>query len=134
MVNGINHITISVKDIDSAFTFYKNVLELTPIMKSKRSAYFTAGQVWIALDERPNYEKSDNYAHICFNVPKEKYLHFIEKIKQNNITEWQSNQTEGNSLYLYDDSGNKLEIHFSTLSERIEYGKQHFGTDVEWFI
>jgi catechol 2,3-dioxygenase-like lactoylglutathione lyase family enzyme len=134
MINGINHITISVKNIDSAFLFYKNVLNLKPVMKSNRSAYFFAGKIWLALDQRETYIASENYSHICFNVPKRHFKYFVEKIKENTITEWQENQTEGDSLYLLDDSGNKLEIHFSTLKERMKYGKKHFGNNVEWYV
>jgi catechol 2,3-dioxygenase-like lactoylglutathione lyase family enzyme len=134
MISGINHITISVKNIDSAFLFYKNVLKLKPVMKSNRSAYFLAGKIWVALDKKEKYIPSENYSHICFNVPKKHYKHYVEKLRENTIMEWQENQTEGDSIYLLDDSGNKLEIHFSTLIERIKFGKKHFGNDVEWYV
>jgi len=134
MINGINHITISVKNIDTAFSFYKEILCLKPVMKSNRSAYFLAGKIWIALDQKEDYVPSENYSHICFNVKKGQYKTFVEKIKKNELKEWQKNETEGDSLYILDDSGNKLEIHFSTLNERVKYGKKHFGKDVKWFV
>ena len=133
MINGINHITISVKNIDTAFSFYNEILGLKPVMKSSRSAYFLAGEIWIALDQKENYIPSENYSHICFNVKRRLYKTFIENIKKNEINEWQKNETEGDSLYILDDSGNKLEIHFSTIKDRIKYGKKHFGKDVNWF-
>jgi len=55
MINGINHITISVKNIDTVFIFYRNVLKLKPVMKSNRNAYFLAGKIWIALDQKEKY-------------------------------------------------------------------------------
>jgi len=134
MINGINHITISVKNIDTAFKFYKNILKLKPVMKSKRSAYFIAGKTWIALDQKESFIISDNYSHICFNISKKHYNKFVKIIRKNKIIEWQKNQTEGESIYILDDSGNKLEIHFSTLKERIKYGKKHYGDDVKWYI
>jgi catechol-2,3-dioxygenase len=134
MINGINHITISVKNIDTAFKFYKNILKLKPVMKSNRSAYFLAGKIWIALDQKENFSLSENYFHICFNIPTKHYKKFVKRIRKNKITEWQSNQTEGDSIYISDDSGNKLEIHFSTLKERIKFGKKHFGDGVKWYM
>ena len=134
MITGINHITISVKNIDSAFLFYQNILELKPIMKSNRSAYFLVGKMWIAIDQQEKYIISENYSHICFNISKRQYKAFFEKIKEHKIMEWQKNKTEGESLYILDDSENKLEIHFSTLKQRIKYGKKHYGNDVKWFI
>jgi catechol 2,3-dioxygenase-like lactoylglutathione lyase family enzyme len=134
MINGINHIKISVKNIDTAFKFYKNILKLKPVMKSSRSAYFLAGKIWIALDQKENFSISENYSHICFNISKSHYKKFVKRISKNKITEWQENQTEGDSIYISDDSGNKLEIHFSTLKERIKFGKKHFGNDVKWYM
>jgi len=133
LINGVNHITISVQNIDSAFDFYKDILKLKPIMKSSRSAYFCAGDMWIALNQDETYNPSDNYAHIAFNVPEIFYYKFVEAIKKEDISEWQRNQSEGKSLYILDDSGNKLEIHFSTLEQRIAHGKKHYGEDVQWF-
>ena len=133
LINGINHITISVKNINSAFSFYKDVLNLKPIMKSNFSAYFCAGEIWVALIQEDTYEPSNNYAHIAFNISKNHYHKFVETIMENNVKEWQQNESEGDSLYLLDDSGNKLEIHFSTLKERIKHGKIHYGKEVQWF-
>ena len=134
MINGINHITISVKNIDSAFLFYKDILKLKPVMKSNRSAYFYAGKTWIALDQREQYVLSENYSHVCFNVPKKYFESFCSRIKNCGINEWQKNETEGDSLYILDDSGNKLEIHFSRLRDRIKYGKKHWDGNVKWFV
>jgi len=94
MINGINHITISVKNIDTAFKFYKNILKLKPVMKSNRSAYFLAGKIWIALDQQENFNISENYSHICFNISKKYYKKFVKKIRKNEIKEWQNNQKE----------------------------------------
>ena len=132
-INGINHITISVKNIDSAFSFYKDILNLKPIMKSSFSAYFCAGETWIALILDKEYEPSKNYAHIAFNISEYEYYEFVEFLKVKGVREWQKNESEGDSLYLLDDSGNKLEIHFSTPEERIKHGKIHYGKEVQWF-
>ena len=43
MINGINHINISVADIERSFLFYKDILGFKPLCKSEGSAYFLAG-------------------------------------------------------------------------------------------
>jgi len=133
MIDGINHITISVKDIDSAFAFYRDILKLKPVMKSSWSAYFYAGETWVALNQEDTYSASNNYAHIAFNVPEKDYHQLVEMMKKNDVREWQKNKSEGDSLYILDDSGNKLEIHFSSLEKRVEHGKKYYGEDVQWF-
>ena len=134
MINGINHITISVKNIETAFLFYKNILKLKPIMKSNKSAYFLAGEIWIALDQRDEYILSKNYSHICFNISEKLYGKFIKNLRKEGIREWKANDTEGDSIYILDDSENKLELHFSRIEERIKYGKENWGKDVKWFV
>ena len=134
MINGINHVTISVKNIEKAFFFYKEILKLKPVMKSSRSAYFLAGKIWIVLDKRKTFKECENYAHISFNVSKKLYKTFITEIKKNRVKEWHKNETEGDSLYILDNSGNKLEIHCSTLENRIKHGKTYYDKDTEWYV
>ena len=123
MIIGINHITISVKNIETAFIFYKDILGLKPIMKSKFSSYFLAGKTWIALNQSEAFIPSENSAHICFNISKNNFEKMKRRIYKNNVKEWQKSKTEGDSIYFYDDSGNKLEIHYSNMKNRIKHGK-----------
>ena len=103
-------------------------------MKSTKSAYFLTGKVWITLDQRNEFTVSNNYSHICFNVDKNNYNDYVKNLKINDIKEWKINDTEGDSLYVLDDSENKLEIHFSGIEERIKYGKENWGNNVKWFV
>lgn len=134
MINGISHITLVVKDIDESFKFYKEILGLKPIMKSKISAYFTAGNTWIALtkDEFKTNERNDN--HIAFNIDSKDFITLKNRIKDYGAKEWQENKTEGDSFYFLDPSGNKLEIHSASLEDRIKHGKEHWEKDIEWFV
>ena len=50
MINGINHITLAVKDVEKSFEFYKDILSLKPVAKWENGAYLTAGDTWIALN------------------------------------------------------------------------------------
>jgi len=134
MINGINHITISVRDIDSAFRFYKAVLGLVPIMKSSRSAYFLAGTTWLALNQETKHEPSKSYGHIAFDSDVDSFSTFVARVRASGVVEWQANTTEGESLYFLDDSGNKLEIHASSLEARVLKGKAEWGQEVVWYV
>ncbi len=134
MINGINHITLSVKDIDESFKFYKEILGLKPIMKSEISAYFQAGSIWIALVKDETKKSASDYSHIAFNVTAKDFNNLKNKIKDYGAKEWQENKTEGESFYFLDPSGNKLEIHSTSLDDRVKHGKKHWKNDVEWFI
>jgi glutathione S-transferase fosA5 len=43
MILSLNHITLGVLDIERSFTFYRDVLELKPLVKWDKGAYFLVG-------------------------------------------------------------------------------------------
>ena len=49
MITGINHITLSVRDLEESFRFYTQVLDCRPVAKWPQGAYLLAGMVWMAL-------------------------------------------------------------------------------------
>lgn len=133
MINGINHITLSVTDIDRAFDFYINTLKIKPVMKSSHSMYALAGNTWLAFVEE-DAKTSDSYQHIAFNIDEKDYHQFVDKLKKAGVDQWKENTTEGESFYFRDPFGNRLELHYSTIENRIDHAKQNWGKDVEWFI
>lgn len=102
-------------------------------MKSRISAYFSAGPEWIALVEEKEYQPSANYSHICFSVEEADFAAFAERLRARGVIEWQEDFSEGESIYLLDDSGNKLEIHCSSLESRIAEGKNSREDGIEWY-
>ena len=133
MINGINHITLAVNNIEESFAFYTEVLGLKKIMKSDFSGYAVAGLTWIAF-KQDNVSKREDYSHIAFNVERNNYDKLVSKLKKYGVKEWQENNTEGESFYFLDPNGNKLEIHYSTLEKRIKAGKANWGNTIEWYI
>ena len=133
-INGINHITISIIDIEESFLFYKDMLGFKPIMKSGFSAYFLCGKMWIALQQEPNVQRiNEMYSHIAFNTPKKIFNEMISRLKKNGVREWKDNSTEGESFYFLDPSGNKFELHYSTLKNRLKSAKKEWK-DVTFFM
>lgn len=133
MIQGINHITFAVHDIEYSFDFYSRVLGMQKVMKSKRDAYLIAGTVWVALVCDKTEETSD-YTHIAFHVKKEEYEKTVSALKAYGVQEWHENATEGESFYFKDPSGNKLELHYSTLENRIDERKGCQEKHVMWYI
>jgi catechol 2,3-dioxygenase-like lactoylglutathione lyase family enzyme len=136
MITGVNHITLSAKDVEESFAFYTQVLGFRPVAKWSRGAYLLAGDMWLALvlDERVRERALPEYTHIAFTVPSEDFEHLSTRIKQSGAEIWQENWTEGASLYFVDPNGHKLEIHASDLRTRIRTAKENPWEGLEFFV
>jgi catechol 2,3-dioxygenase-like lactoylglutathione lyase family enzyme len=132
MISGINHLTWNVTDIETTFAFYVQVLGFVPVMKSEWSAYFLAGDVWIAV-VKGERRQDDRYDHVAFNIDRANYSKLVSKLLALGIKQWKENESEGESFYFLDPSGNKFELHYSDLEARILDGKTNWGEDVTWF-
>ncbi len=132
MIVGINHITWNVADIEETFDFYINILGLKPVMKSDWSAYFKAGDTWLAI-VKGNKREDSRYDHVAFHVEKRDYDKFVQMLVERNTEQWKENGSEGDSFYFLDPSGNKFELHCSSLKTRIEEGKKNWGDSVTWY-
>jgi catechol 2,3-dioxygenase-like lactoylglutathione lyase family enzyme len=123
MVTGLNHVTLSVVDLDRAFRFYSETLGLRPVARWYKGAYLAAGDFWVCLTleseltERP---LNPTYDHIAFTVSVSDYQTLCSRLTDAGAQEWQENHSEGDSFYFLDPDGHKLEIHVTDLESRIE--------------
>jgi len=136
MINGINHITLSVKDAERSFIFYTKILGFKPIAKWPRGSYLLAGDTWIALhnDGKTRCEKLPEYTHIAFSVSRDDFQKMKDKIIESGAEVWQDNKSEGESLYFVDPNGHRLEIHATDLASRIKAAKANPWEGLEFFV
>jgi catechol 2,3-dioxygenase-like lactoylglutathione lyase family enzyme len=135
MIQGINHITLSIRDVEESFAFYVQVLGFSPVARWPTGAYLLAGETWLALvlDEHVRESALPEYTHVAFTVSDEDWEHLSQRIKQSGAEIWQDNWTEGASLYFVDPNGHKLEIHASDLETRIRTAKESPWEGLEFF-
>ena len=136
MITGLNHITLSAKNLSKSISFYTDILGFTLKAKWKKGAYLTFGEMWLCLTLQPKSSNSTtcadadkDYTHIAFDVNAENFTDVVNKIKAStpylgHIKCWQKNHSEGNSYYFLDQSNHKLEIHVGNLQTRLESLKQ----------
>ncbi|OXA70767.1 glyoxalase [Flavobacterium aquidurense] len=109
------HIQIQSSDIQQTATFYKDILDLTIIEKTKESISIQAGDSILKFVENPQFS---SIYHFAFNIPENKLdeaidwckskvdLIFIEDQKViTNFENWNAN-----AVYFYDNNGNLLEF------------------------
>ena len=118
MVHGLNHITLTTSNLNLSMQFYCGVLGLKPHVKWEGGAYLTAGDDWICLSI-DNVAPASDYSHIAFSVSLPDFEVLKEKVKDRGIEQWKENTSEGDSLYILDPDGHKIELHVGSLQTRL---------------
>jgi catechol 2,3-dioxygenase-like lactoylglutathione lyase family enzyme len=117
---GINHVTLAVHDLDASIGFYRDVLGCQVLATWPKGAYLSAGGTWLALVAgRHEREHVDDYSHLAFDVCPDDFDATVDRIRRAGCEVWQDNWTEGDSLYFRDPTGHRLEIHATTLAQRL---------------
>ncbi|MDZ8227593.1 MULTISPECIES: VOC family protein [unclassified Nostoc] len=136
MITGINHITLSVRDLEESINFYTNVLDFRLLAKWMKGAYLSVGDIWLALilDQKVRENSIPEYTHIGLTVSIEDFPTLSQRIQQSGAKIWQENKSEGASLYFLDLNDHKLEIHASDLNIIIKTAKASPWEGLEFFI
>ncbi|WP_414587392.1 VOC family protein [Scytonema sp. PCC 10023] len=136
MITGINHINLSVKNLEESFQFYQEVLGFQAIAKWKKGAYFLAGDLWFCIFEDENTRDAPlkEYTHIAFTVSEQDFAKISDRIRKSQAKIWQENTSEGASVYFTDPNHHKLEIHASDLATRIKTAKENPYEGMEFFV
>ncbi|PIT99074.1 MAG: glutathione transferase [Bdellovibrionales bacterium CG10_big_fil_rev_8_21_14_0_10_45_34] len=136
MIEGINHVTLSVGDLDRSFNFYMTTLGCKPLAKWKSGAYLLAGDNWLCLtlDAQTRKLPLEEYTHIAFTVAKADFEKLSDQIHSDGAKIWKKNTSEGESVYFLDPDGHKLEIHTSDWKQRIVATKKEPYDDMEFYV
>jgi len=119
MISGLNHLTIAVSDLEKSLHFYTQILGLKGHVKWQQGAYLSAGDLWFCLSVDETCPKSD-YTHIAFDVDTADYDGYCQRLQDRGVSQWKVNKSEGQSLYILDPDGHKLEIHAGSLESRLK--------------
>ncbi|NJK57640.1 MAG: glutathione transferase [Pleurocapsa sp. SU_5_0] len=121
MLQGLNHLTLSVSCLETSFNFYTQILGCKPLARWKRGAYLLAGDLWLCLSLNCDRDRSkvSDYTHIAFTVSPESLRQCRQNIKQLNLKLWQENTSEGDSLYILDPDNHQLELHVGNWQTRL---------------
>ncbi|MBS0350077.1 MAG: VOC family protein [Proteobacteria bacterium] len=135
MITSMNHVTLAVKDIDKSFRFYRDILELKPLCRWDKGAYFLAGDFWFCLNVDEMRQPNPCYTHYAFSVSVTEFDTMSQRIISSGAVVFKDNTSPGASLYFLDPDQHKLEIHVSNWQERIAAKKINPGAwkNIEWF-
>lgn len=133
-IRGLNHITLSVSDLDRAVAFYRDLLGMELTMHTPNGAYLAAGNLWLCLHLQPERVavSVDDYSHIAFDVAETDFPALAERVAAVAPC-WQPNSSEGESLYIQDPDGHRLELHVGSLASRLSHYRQLADPD-RWVV
>ncbi|OJT35454.1 FosB/FosD family fosfomycin resistance bacillithiol transferase [Staphylococcus ureilyticus] len=130
MIQSINHVTYSVSDIKQAIAFYKDILKANILVESNKTAYFTLGGLWLALNEEkdiPRNEIQYSYTHMAFTIDESEFEEWYQWLKYRNVNILEGRTRDirdKKSIYFTDPDGHKIELHTGTLQDRLDYYKE----------
>lgn len=120
MLTGLNHLTLSVHDLDRSVVFYRDTLGLRLHARWDRGAYLSAGDLWLCLALDAGAAISPGgYTHYAFSISQDDYPAFAARLRTAGVAEWQQNSSAGDSLYFLDPDGHRLEAHAGSLAQRL---------------
>lgn len=119
MLTGLNHITVAVGDLERSLHFYTQILGFKGEVRWDNGAYLSLSELWLCLScDSP--QPAADYSHIAFSVAPSRFAAMRKHLSGFSLSYWKENQSEGESLYLLDPDGHKLEIHAGDLKSRLQ--------------
>lgn len=128
-IQGINHLTFSVTNLEASIAFYRDVLEGTLLVRGEKTAYFDLQGVWLALNVQEDILRTEvaySYTHIAFTVDEQDFPAYVQRLQQLGVTIRERrprNEAEAQSVYFTDPDGHLFEFHTGTREQRIQYYK-----------
>jgi catechol 2,3-dioxygenase-like lactoylglutathione lyase family enzyme len=117
VIESINHVTITVSDLEKSILFYKDIFDFEVIEKYSDSgqAFIRMGDILILLNEIKKYQADENSKNsISFYIDEEDFDDAIEEIKELKleIVYGPENLRKGRSLIFIDPDGNRIELSY----------------------
>ncbi|APA68107.1 fosfomycin resistance glutathione transferase [Janthinobacterium sp. 1_2014MBL_MicDiv] len=123
MLSGLNHLTLSVRELERSIAFYRDALSLRLHARWDRGAYLSAGDLWLCLSLDTQAADaplaSPGYTHYALSIAAADFGPLAARLRAANVPQWQRNSSEGDSLYFLDPDGHRLEAHAGSLAQRL---------------
>ncbi|MBN1531818.1 MAG: VOC family protein [Spirochaetes bacterium] len=117
VIESINHIGITVSDLDRSIKFYRDLFDFETIEKLSGSgvAYIRVADMVIGLYESSGYKGSEESRNkISFFVDEEDFDDAVEELKNMDVTivHGPENLRNGQSVIFLDPDGNQIELSY----------------------
>lgn len=123
-IKGFSHITINVSSLTTALPFYEEILKMRVAHRGTHDAYLEWGDAWICLQDggvRPTVSCRTGVDHVAFYIDAIDFPMALERLRQAQVPVVRGPLQRGLgwSINFLDPDGTQLELHTSTLAERM---------------
>ncbi|MDX8360060.1 VOC family protein [Cytobacillus sp. IB215316] len=128
-VQGFNHVTINISNLTNSLKFYVEVLGMELVHQGKKDAYLEWGSAWICLQEREQYPnklvEQLSVDHVAFSISEDHFDAAVNILNDNEVIIVRGPIKRGTGLAInfLDPDGTQLELHTSTLADRMKVWK-----------
>lgn len=127
MLNGLNHLTLAVTDLDRSVDFYTGPLGARLEARWDGGAYLSLGALWLCLSldaaraavVAAAAAGTVDYTHVAFSVAQRDFAPACARLRAAGMRAWRENRSEGDSFYFLDPDGHRLELHVGDLASRL---------------
>jgi len=122
MITELNHITLSISNMEKSLEFYQSLLGFKAVAVWDGGAYLVINKCWLCLSLDETYQKPDgkDYSHIAFSLSEAEFKALCRPETLSHLRFWKKNTSFGDSLYLLDPDGHQLELHTKSLGQRLD--------------
>jgi catechol 2,3-dioxygenase-like lactoylglutathione lyase family enzyme len=117
VIESINHIGVTVSNLEESIKFYKELFDFDMIDKVSGPglAFMRVADITIGLYESPGYKSSDNSkSRISFYVDEEDFEDAVDEIQKRDleIVFGPENIRKGKTVVFLDPDGNQIELSY----------------------
>lgn len=121
MITGLSRLTLAVRNLERSLFFYQQLLGFDLLACRDAGAYLSLGDLWLCLSRGSLKAEGlvPDYTHYAFSITRNNFDAFVKRLRENGVTEWQQNRSEGESLYFLAPNGHKHGAHVGDLVSRL---------------
>ena len=117
VIEGINHLGITVSNLDTATTFYKELFDFDPLEKlsAPGQAYLRIGDSIVCLYEVEGYKNAESSKNrLSLYVDEDDFEDALDEIEKQQlvVVTGPENIRNGQSIVFLDPDGNQLELSY----------------------
>ncbi len=113
VIESINHLGLTVSNLENSVNFYKELFDFDIIENNANQVYIKEGDIILCLEEEQDYKNQKNTKNrVSFLIDEDDFDDAVDELKEKNIpiVFGPENIRKGQSVVFLDPDGNQIEL------------------------